>query len=497
MPLSDRFRYQTGDRVKDRQTGEEGRILQIRALADTAFLLTVGIFVGGILRKKVETRVIPGQRSGARFERIVESVLPSRGEITHPLQGGAVSARSIARATADEPAARSMTHVIKAQLDAAGSRLSLLSASDDTEIVADALSRQINQLKRVQEAVFRVGGQRRQLLDYLSAKSIPIGEGDARVWSASYLSDLVYNRRRASTGSLAKGEQIERILARTRIPAELAQQHGELIPAGVQNGYDLLLHARKQIRALGWREGRALWQRYAEILRSSVELSPAGRNTSRAIERLPQQINELYSQRRDALSTVGAERFNPTLDTSEISSLQGARTPADVDRLAFRFSQTRSRALTPWQAAEEEFARKSFLESEPAGSVASLENLTQGYTGQRFLDRADLARELGRQKAFSIRRRSGIGRLGAGVDPGVLKDRIGTDPQRFFKGWAAAASREGRPVYSGGGSSGHGCSPIRSGSLPHFFDRSGDSPGRPTPDHDGGRALHEQRALFS
>jgi hypothetical protein len=74
MAASQAANYQIGDRVKDRQTGQEGRVLNLAPLGRDAFLLTVGILaVGGGGYVATQTvRVTRGQVAGLRFDRLTE-----------------------------------------------------------------------------------------------------------------------------------------------------------------------------------------------------------------------------------------------------------------------------------------------------------------------------------------------------------------------------------------------------------------------------------------
>jgi hypothetical protein len=91
MPLSDRFQFHIGDSVQDRQTGEQGRVLNIVKIAGDAVLLSVGIYGAHGLKRTVETTFRPGQVAGTRFEKVVPRTAGTSAgtpQIPTPAHGG-------------------------------------------------------------------------------------------------------------------------------------------------------------------------------------------------------------------------------------------------------------------------------------------------------------------------------------------------------------------------------------------------------------------------
>jgi hypothetical protein len=264
MPLSDQFAYTSGDRVKHRRTNEEGRILNIQALAEGALLITVAIFVAGILSRKETFVSRAGQVTGLDWL-IKGTVRPGGGSVT------ATQAQATARAAADEPVQRSMSSVIQTRLRSANLRRLEQDWGDDAESASNALYDRMQHLRRVQDAVFGKKDQHDLLMNYLTSTS---RKSDTGEWFGNYLSEIIYNPKQASAVAIAQGNQLHKILQRTGIPVELGRKYRHLIPEGVETAYELLVHAKQQLKRLSYKEGSVLWNEYASILRRAVELSP-------------------------------------------------------------------------------------------------------------------------------------------------------------------------------------------------------------------------------
>src|SRR5581483_3951544 len=288
MPLSDNYKYNVGDRVKSDLTQEEGRVIDIKVLAGGSLLVTVAIFVAGVAAGSKSFLTKIGQLSGLEWSIVSSAVKEGASKlplITNPMEGGMVSAKAIETALANEPSDRSMSKLIADRLKAWNPKLA---DPHDEQAFADAVFDRLNHLREVKRAVFQRKGQIDLLMNYLTAT----GHKDAKgQWVGSYLTELVHNPKSAAANAIEKGDKVRRILQRTGIPADLKLRYKSFIPEGVETAWELLTHAKQRIQGLNYTEGNPLWNEYAQIIRSAVDLGPHRKKLNSLIEALDDAID--------------------------------------------------------------------------------------------------------------------------------------------------------------------------------------------------------------
>lgn len=123
MPESDRYNLRVGDKVRDRTTREEGRVVNIAPLAGDVLLVTVALFVGNAIRRKVNFQMRLGQVGGIPVEKIDEKLFQAAeraavdvldGVIKHPRVGGNVSQVAKAKALRNEAVLREESLAVRA-----------------------------------------------------------------------------------------------------------------------------------------------------------------------------------------------------------------------------------------------------------------------------------------------------------------------------------------------------------------------------------------------
>lgn len=322
MPLSDNYKYNVGDRVKNDLTKDEGRVLDIKAIGQGALLITVAIFVGGVAVSSKTFIQKVGQISGLEWSVASSAVgdgVSKLGVITNPLEGGMVSAAAQAQAAANIPSDRSISKLISDRLKAWNPKNV---NPHDEEAFADALFDRIRHLQEVQRGVFKNKGRIDTLMNYLTATSKKGAQGQ---WYGNYLTELVRSPSSASANAIQDGDKIRTILQQTGIPVELSHRYKELIPEGVQTAWELLVHAKQKISGMSYTEGNPLWNDYASIISNAVELSPGRRRQRAAIDAL----NEAIDFTRETLGTIQGGMFSQGKDFSRFG-IQGDRSEPET-----------------------------------------------------------------------------------------------------------------------------------------------------------------------
>lgn len=321
MAQADRFRFNVGDRVKDRQTGEQGRISDISFLLDGALLVTVAVLVGGVVVRTRQHRIVPGQAAGLPIEKVATTVgqAATAASITHPAQGATISAAAKTAALKDRPLRRSILDEVKRHLDASRPKFNLVENSTDPTRTAEALYDQIQWLRKVENEIFFGLRPVDEALDFLVARDMPQGP---RAWTGGYLASIVYGRRDVEKKALDYANVVERVLRRTKVPREILERNKQLIPHGIENAYDLLVHASVQAQKLGYQEGGRLFNRYGGILVQAVRSSPEYRRTLKWQQRVRNRIELLDQQLRDVPFELGyASAYGP-LDSNTIREME-------------------------------------------------------------------------------------------------------------------------------------------------------------------------------
>lgn len=332
MAFSDRYRFQIGDRVQNRYTSEEGRVSNLTLLADGSLLVSVAIFITGLFSREESTRVIPGALGGQWqvTARAVGAPVSAAAQALRPV-GGAVVSSPAARAAAllDDVVKPTMRGTITQRLAILkhipvdrGAAGSVATEWASAEAASDALWDYIKDFERKRDAVFKYKGRLDAQLDYLSAPGTVNGQGQ---WLGGYLADIVHGRRQATQSLLAKGEALERLLAKTKISPELRQAYGSLIPQEVRTGHDLLLHFKSSVASMRYRDTTPLWREYAGVLSEAVRQRPGYQRLQGEAERIPALLEELRHQHRQATeNVVGAASWaDPRRDNSDFQ-LKGA-----------------------------------------------------------------------------------------------------------------------------------------------------------------------------
>src|SRR6266566_367055 len=166
MPLSDQYRYEVGDRVRNDTTQEEGRVLNIQALAEGALLVTVAVFIGGILRGNKEFITKAGQIAGLEWSIVGSAVSDSAskiGLVTHPSEGGIVSAAAQEFALSNKPIDRSVSKLMADRLTAWEPKLA---NRNDEEAFANSVFDRLENLRRIKRGVFKKKGDIDTLMNY-------------------------------------------------------------------------------------------------------------------------------------------------------------------------------------------------------------------------------------------------------------------------------------------------------------------------------------------
>ncbi|HYT41038.1 MAG TPA: hypothetical protein VEP90_01710, partial [Methylomirabilota bacterium] len=305
MPLSDQYRYEVGDRVRNDTTQEEGRVLNIQALAEGALLVTVAVFIGGILRGNKEFITKAGQIAGLEWSIVGSAVSDSAskiGLVTHPSEGGIVSAAAQEFALSNKPIDRSVSKLMADRLTAWEPKLA---NRNDEEAFANSVFDRLENLRRIKRGVFKKKGDIDTLMNYLTATG---RKGAGGQWEGSYLVELVHNTSSASSRSIENGDKIRQILQQTGIPVDLGLKYKSFIPEGVNTAWELLVHAKQRIKGLNYTEGNPLWNEYAQIIKRAVELSPRRKRLQARIDQLNDAIDftgDWFS--RLTSSSVGGE----------------------------------------------------------------------------------------------------------------------------------------------------------------------------------------------
>lgn len=283
MPLSDNYNYNVGDRVRNDTTQEEGRVLNIEPLAGGVLLITVAVFIGGILRGNKDFISKVGQIAGLEWSILGTAVGTSASKtslITHPMEGGTVSAAAQVIASANQPSDRSVSKAIADRLTAWNPKLA---NRNDEEAFANAVFDRLENLRRVRAGVYKKKGDIDTLMNYLTATG---RKGAGGQWEGSYLVELVHNTGSANAKAIQQGDKIQQILQQTGIPVDLGLRYKDFIPDGVTTAWELLVHAKQKIKGMSYTEGNPLWNEYAQILKRAVELSPGRKRLQSRIDAL-------------------------------------------------------------------------------------------------------------------------------------------------------------------------------------------------------------------
>jgi hypothetical protein len=347
MAHSSRYKFDIGDRVKNRYSSDEGRVSNLTLLADGTLLVTVAIFVAGLFVRDESVRVLPGaiggpwqvvSKAAAAGANAVESAL-------RPVSNAlSVSTQAQGRAIADDIVKATMSNVITerlnvmthSRLDKAMRGLSPSLEKTSAEAASDALWDRIKDFERKRDSVFKYKGHFDTHLDYLSAPGTVDGQGQ---WMGGYLGDIVHGRRRATAEVLKQSEVVERILARTKISPELRKAYGSLIPGEVNTAYDLLLHYRASISRMGHADSAVAWREYSAILSRAVRDTDSYQRRKIYAERSSAVIDELHYQHRLALSNVpGAENWADPGRRNEDFQVRGATDYQVGEQAKFAYS---------------------------------------------------------------------------------------------------------------------------------------------------------------
>lgn len=344
MAHSSRYKFDIGDRVRNRYSSDEGRVSNVTLLADGTLLVTVAIFVAGLFTHQEQVKLLPGTVGGPWevVSKVVAAGASAAEGALRPSRGLSVaSAGAEARAISDDVVKATMQNVIterlnvmtKGRLDKMMRGVSPSLEFTSAEAASDALQDWIKDFERKRDAVFKYKGNFDVHLDYLSSPGTVNGQGQ---WMGGYLADIVHGRRHATANVLRKTETVERILAKTKISPELRGSFGSLIPGEVTNAYDLLLHFRTKLDRLPYGEASYAWREYAAVLSQAVRNRPGYQRLQAEIERMPAMLDEVRYQQRLALANVpGAENWaDPRRDISEFADRGGTReqTTWDVGR---------------------------------------------------------------------------------------------------------------------------------------------------------------------
>lgn len=362
MPLSDRLNYQVGDQVRDRTSGQQGRVARLESLPGDFVLLTVVLTGGPLALHRVQEKLKRGQVSGGRFEKAVPepfastpspAILRAEGGVTsaqaefqareqpnrRPTWGSAPpgffrdpdTGRLLALAT-KHPVAPDIRYgwelVGKQWQD-------LVSKSGLPPAVAAKYAPQplipggmrnfaptvhpsdygrgiVSRLDTIRELRQRARASTRDLDELLKYLEQPGRRLDNGSWTGSYFSDT-------RSGAAGKREALRRLLEATPTTTEVRVQFGG---SSARNYLELLgeLEAQSTTATLAGQAGlfRDLAKRLTSSFRST---SPAFQRAQRKLQLLGRRENYYRSVLPLTQDAVGGGRYEFTADSVESAFL--------------------------------------------------------------------------------------------------------------------------------------------------------------------------------